>query len=198
MRRPRLADQGLALLLGLTLLACGPSTTRSPAASTAGPTAPRAGCVNGESPAPIVIDRTLLEVLPASVDGILIEPSPDGEAAGLGDACLARIAGSFASGFAADLEDFVYVVVANLRPNVRFDTVFPDWRDTFDEGACSQAGGVSDHAETGIGGRTVYIGTCAGGLRTYHAWLEDRGVLISASAVGERRLGELLVESLRP
>jgi hypothetical protein len=92
----------------------------------------------------------------------------------------------------------VYAVVVRLLPDAMDETAFRDWRDSFDEGACSLADGVAGHAETETGGRTVYIGTCTGGLRTYHVWLEDRGVLISASAVGERRLGEHLVENLRP
>ncbi|MEO7664523.1 MAG: hypothetical protein ABIV26_05300, partial [Candidatus Limnocylindrales bacterium] len=65
-------------------------------------------------------------------------------------------------------------------------------------GACSQASGVAGHAEAQIDGRTVYIGTCGGGVRTYHAWLAPDGVMVSASAVGDRRLGERLVENLSP
>jgi hypothetical protein len=154
--------------------------------------------VDGASFEPASVDRTLLEILPSAVDGIAVEPSPDGEAAGIEDPCLARIATAFASGFAADLENFTFVVVVSLRSRVLDDGVYRSWRDSFDEGACSQADGVAGHAEAEIGGRTVYIGTCTGGLRTYHVWLEDRDVLISASAVGERRLGEQLVENLRP
>jgi hypothetical protein len=147
----------------------------------------------------VVIDPSLLEILPAAVDGEEVARNPDGEAAALGDLLLAQVGEAAAAGLAVDPAsgDFVYVVVVRLLPGAMDDGAFRDWRDSFDEGACSQAGGVATHGETGIGGRTVYIGTCAGGLLTYHVWLEDRGVLISASAVGERRLGELLVANLR-
>jgi hypothetical protein len=187
-------------LLALLVAACGtseesPSSSAEPIAS---PEESVAACADGDSLAPAAVDRSLLEVLPETIAGIAVEPSPDGEAAGLSDACLAKIADSFASGFAADPENFVFAVVAGLRPEALDDVVFRSWRDSFDEGACSQADGVLGHAETEIDGRTVYIGTCVGGLRTYHVWLEENEVLISASAVGERRLGELLVENLRP
>ena len=118
----------------------------------------------------------------------------------LAQATLADVAVAVASALAIDppTGEFVYAVVVRLKPGAFDGAVFRDWRDSFDEGACSQADGIQGHAETEIGGRTVYIATCVGGLRTYHVWLEDDGVLVSASAVGERRLGEHLVEHLRP
>jgi hypothetical protein len=181
----------LASLLG----ACGPSVASPTPEPSAVPTAtvePSADFV------PALVDRTLLEILPDTVDGLEVAASSDGEAAGLGDPMLARVSVAFASAFAAAGDDFVFAVVVRLRPGLLDAGSFRDWRDSFDEGACEQAGGVVGHAETEIGGRTVYIGTCGGGLRTYHVWLEGSAVLISASAVGERRLGERLVENLRP
>ena len=187
-------------LLVVALAGCG--QTISPTASPSEPPATmqpsEAACGAGEASPPAVVDRALLEILPAEVDGIPVAPSPDGEAAGQSDPCLAQIGDAFASAFAADPENFVFVAVVSLRPGALGDVVFRDWRDSFDEGACSQADGVAGHAETEIGGRTVYIGTCVGDLRTYHVWLEEQEVLVSASAVGERRLGERLVENLRP
>ena len=63
------------------------------------------------------------------------------------------------------------------------------WRDTYDEAACAPAGGVTGHAQATIDGRTVFIGTCAGGALTYHVRLEERsGSSCSITAVGERQL----------
>ena len=76
--------------------------------------------------------------------------------------------------------------------------MFRDWRDTYNEGACGQAGGVAGNAQADLGGRTVYIATCAGGLRVYHAYLPERGVIVSLLSVGERRFGEQLMGGLRP
>jgi len=44
---------------------------------------------------------------------------------------------------------------------------------------------------------TVYVGTCSSGLRTYHVWLKDKGILISVSSTGEKRLGLVLLSNLR-
>lgn len=184
--------------------ACAPVATSPPPSigETIPPTAPA-------TPGPpatlvptsgVVIDSTLLEILPESVDGLDLVESPDAEAAALGDPQLEAVAASIAAGIAVDpaTGEFAYAIVVRLLPGSLDGASFRDWRDSFDEGACSQADGVQGHAETEIGGFTVYIGTCVGGLRTYHVWLETRQVLISVSAAGERRLGEHLVENLRP
>ena len=148
-----------------------------------------------------MVDATLLAVLPAAVDGLPVNESPEGEDAALADPILPQVASEIASGLAIDAAtgDFVYVVVVRLLPGGFDDATFRDWRDTYDIGACSQAGGVAGKAEATIGGRHVFIGTCAGGVRTYHVRLVERGLLISLSAVGDqRRLGELLLKGLRP
>jgi hypothetical protein len=202
--RAAAAILAISVVLGALLGACGstveslrPSAALDPtvtASATAEPTqTPDIGTA-------VAIDPSLLEILPARVDGLEVVENPDGEAAAIGDPLLAKVGSAMAAGFAIDPAsgDFVYAIVIRLLPDTMDAASFADFRATFDEGACSQADGLARSAETGIGGRTVYIGTCAGGLRTYHVWLDDRGVLISASAVGERRLGELLVENLRP
>jgi hypothetical protein len=56
---------------------------------------------------------------------------------------------------------------------------------------------MSGRAEAQIGGRTTFIGTCAGGAHTYHVRLEsDDAIIVSVTAVGERRLGEQVVAGL--
>jgi hypothetical protein len=199
-RRP-IAVAQLAAALAAT---CGPSTSSSPP-SLNGSSPPTAPVTLGpaETPLPtsgVVIDSRLLDVLPEAVDGFELVESPEAELAALEDPQLEAVAASIAAGIAVDAAggEFVYAIVVGLLPGVMDANVLRDWRDSYDEGACSQADGVAGHAETEIGGRTVYIGTCVGDLRTYHVWLEEQEVLISASAVGERRLGERLVENLRP
>jgi len=190
----------LALLLAACTPSASPSSTQlptpSPSSSPAGsPTAPPSNAQG------VVIDSSLLGVLPAEVDGLALAESPEAEAQGLSDPELGEVADAIAAAFALDpaTNDYVYAAVIHLKPRVMGDERFRDWRDSFDEGACSQAGGVAGHAETEIDGRTVYIGTCAGGVRTYHVWLAEQNLIVSASAVGEeRRLGEKLVENLRP
>jgi hypothetical protein len=147
-----------------------------------------------------VVDTTLLGVLPAAVDGVPVTESTDGETDALANTQLPSIASALAAGLAVDSAsgDFVYAVVVRLLPGGFGDAGFRGWRDSYDEGACSGAGGVVGHAQAQIAGRTVYIGTCDAGVRTYHAWIEDKNLLVSASAAGDRRFGELLMRDLRP
>ena len=190
--------------LALVIVACTPSASPS---SNPPPTASPSPSAAGSSTAPpsnlqgVVVDPSLLDVLPPEVDGLPITESPEAEADGLADTELGDVAEDIAAGIAIDpgTNDFLYAAVIRLKPAVMGDERFRDWRDSFDEGACSQAGGVVGHAQAEIDGRTVYIGTCAGGVRTYHVWLTEPNLIVSASAVGEqRRLGERLVEDLRP
>lgn len=201
-----------ATLLGLVLAACSsvtPSSSPSPdpsadpsaAASPAppSPTSPSPTIAEPSKDAAFPVDPALLAVFPDSVEGLEIAPSPEGEAS-LQNPDVARIATRGEAVIAVDpaTGDFVYAVILEIRPG-RFDEAgFRDWRDSFDEGACSQAGGVVGNAEAEIGGHPTYIGTCAGGLHTYHTWLAEPGLLVSASAVGPARLGEGLIAGLRP
>jgi hypothetical protein len=205
---------GLVVLATLAVAACGsglaspaPSGGATPAVPL-GTLGPPGGEESAAASSPlasggeaVVVDPTLLGILPQTVDGIAMVESAEGESAALKDPNLTKVASAVASGLAIDAAtgEFVYVFVVRLMPGALDDTGYRSWRDSYDEGACSQASGVTGHAETTIGGRTVYIGTCAGGVRTYHVRLDGPGLLISASAVGEqRRLGEKLVEALRP
>lgn len=200
-RPARLRSRAAAALLviGIGLAGCSeprPSSTPSPSPSivSAHPT-----FVEPTKNVVFPVDPDLLAVLPASVEGLAVVASPEGEAS-LQDPDVHRIASRGAAAIAVDPStgDFVYAVILALRPS-RFDaTAYRDWRDSFDEGACSQAGGVVGNAEAEIGGHLTYIGTCAGGLHTYHTWLTEPGLLVSASAVGSTRLGEGLIAGLRP
>ena len=144
------------------------------------------------------IDPTLLEILPATVAGLPVTAVPDPSGTddpGLIDS-VERMAQALVVDPASDAFTFASVIVP--RPGVFDDEFFRSWRDSFDEGACSQAGGVTGHAQATIGGRTTYIGSCEGGVLTYHVRLEDRDAIVSVSALGESRLGEQLVAGLRP
>jgi hypothetical protein len=147
----------------------------------------------------VVIDPALREILPETVDGLAVIASPESDADAAADAAVVEYGEAVVTAIAVDpaTGEFVYATVVRLRPDVFDDELFRDWRDSFDEGACSQAGGVTGRAEATLGGRTVHIGSCAEGVRTYHVWLEARRALVSASSIGERRLGERLVEGLR-
>jgi hypothetical protein len=198
-------------LAGVLLSACTPPGSASPGASASSPPAstpspavasPSAPSPSAPSPVPtsaVPVDPSLLALLPAAVDGIAVAENPDAEVSAGGTADMAALATAFAAALALDAQsgDFVYAVVIRLKPGAMDAGRFRDYRDTFDAGACSQASGVAGNAEAVINGRTVYIGTCAGGLHTYHVWLDAQGVVISASASGDRRFGEILMNTLR-
>ena len=149
------------------------------------------------SPA-IAIDPSLLAVLPAQLDGLDRQHDPSIDPGAFSDPSLPGIATGGVTALYIDppTGQFAYAAVVRLATGHLTDAQFRDWRDTFDAGACAQAGGVGGHAESTIGGHDTFIGTCAGGLTTYHTILPSKGLLVSISAVGDRRLGEKLVAAL--
>ncbi len=144
----------------------------------------------------VLVDASLLEVLPPDVAGV--GRMADGETAtGIAaDPALAADIDAIAVGLYAGQADYAVVTVTRLRAGVFSDPYFRDWRDTFDAAVCAQAGGVDGHAEAAIGGRTTYIGTCVGGVRTYHVRLADPDRIVSLQALGDARYGELIVAGL--
>jgi hypothetical protein len=146
----------------------------------------------------VPIDPSLLEILPATVAGLPVAAVSD--VSGADDPGLVETVDRMAQAVVVDpaSDAFAYASVIVLKPGVFDDIYFRSWRDSFDEGACSQAGGITGHAEATIDGRTVYIGRCVGGVLTYHVRLDGRDAIVSVSALGESRLGERLVAGLRP
>jgi hypothetical protein len=146
----------------------------------------------------VVEDLSLLRLLPADVAGVTIQQETVAFAEAASDPAFAANVEAAAFFVTVDSSDLASGVVARLRPGVFSDAFFRDWRDTYNEGACAQAGGVAGNAEAELGGRTAYITSCAGGLLAYHAYVEGQGVIVSLISVGERRFGEHLMRDLRP
>ncbi len=178
-----------------------PSPTTPPPSPTAEPVTPTPGSSLG-APSGVVVDPSLLEVLPSDIDGVPLTPDLDSAAEIAADASIAPFVSAIALAVAFgplpsdDAGDYVVVNVAKLRPGMFGDLFFRGWRDTFDAAVCEQAGGVDGHAETEIAGHRTFIGTCAGGLRTYHVYLPSRDVIVSMQSVGEGRFGERVVAGL--
>jgi hypothetical protein len=203
-----------ALLLAVAVAACDGATASRTATPPPGASGGSGGAGTLEPPtsfgpppsptapddtAPLVIDPALIAILPASVDGIAVTESPDEAALALTDPALPNIASALDVAVAVDLGtgNLVTAWVVQLKPGSFSTEAYRQWRDSYDEGACAAAGGVTGHAEADIGGRRSYVTSCAAGLRTYHVLLEDQQVLISASAIGEGRFGEKLLGGLR-
>jgi hypothetical protein len=146
-----------------------------------------------------VLDPTLLAILPESIEGAPVTEALDEAALALADPALPRIATALDVGVAVDTAtaDLVTAHVVKLRPEAFTDATYRQWRDSFDEGACAGAGGVRGVAEATIDERTVHITSCVARQVTYHVWLKGHDTLISASAIGDGRFGEKLMDNLR-
>ena len=198
----------LAATLASTCQASGPSAAPSvgsssapPAVGTAtpSPAAPSTLSPSASGVQQSLLDPALLDHLPATVGGLTVKRNAESDAIVDSDPTVLAYAQGAITGLAIDAAagEFVHATLVRLRPGVFGDAFFRDWRDSFDGAVCSQAGGVRGHAEATIGGHQAFIGTCAQGVLTYHVWLPSSGILVSASSVGQKRLGEKLVEGLR-
>ena len=212
---------GLAAAALLVAAACGataptPSPTPLPRAPSSAPSSiaaqtpaaeasgsPAAAPASPASPSPVdsdtaVRDDSLLSILPPDVEGapVTVEEASFDDAAR--DPAFAEHVARAAFGIVTTPTDLASGVVAQLRPDLLDGAFLADWRETYNEGACSQAGGVATNAETNLGGRTVYIATCGGGLTVYHAAIPERDVIVSLFSIGEGRFGEQLMRGLRP
>jgi hypothetical protein len=97
------------------------------------------------------------------------------------------------------LENYAVVTVARLRPGVFDQDWFRDWRETFNEGVCVQAGGVDPgHSEIELAGRQVFRSTCTGGVVLHHVWLPDTRSIVSIQGAGPIDFGRRVIESLDP
>ena len=175
-------------------------TEPSPSASGAGPTSTNAA--TSASSAAVAVDPSLLTVLPDTVDGIPVQPDEATAADIAREPSIApfvsslAIAAAFGPPASGSVDDYVVVTVARVKPGLFGDLFFQGWRDTFDEAVCQQAGGVRGTAEATIGGRQTFIGTCAGGIHTYHVHLPEQNLIVSMQGVGPKRFGERVVEGL--
>jgi hypothetical protein len=188
----------LAILATVALAGCA-SAPSPPASATPAATVVPATPTPTASTSAVTIDSSLLSLLPADVSGFAITESPEAEASAAQSSELSPVATAFAAGLAADPagRNWAFGVVVALRPGVMSDGTFRAWRDSYDKGACSQAGGVVGHAESKIGTRLTYITACSGGVHTYHVWLPERQRLVSVSAVGDGRFGEQMIAGIR-
>jgi hypothetical protein len=172
-----------------------PTDTAPPLTSFGPPPSP----TQPDDTTPLVLDATLLTFLPDSVAGIKVTEDQDAAAEALGNQSLPAIASAVDAAVAVDAGsgNLVYALVVRIRPASFGDEAFRQWRDSYDEGACAAGGGVVGNAEATLGGRQTFITSCVGGMHTYHVFLKDQGVVISASAIGDGRFGELLLDNLR-
>ena len=217
--RRSLARNGWIVFSMLLLAGCGstaPSGSASPgsvAPATVAP--PAAGSPSSPVPSTSVPSGPTVDADPdlitiAASDRIRLTYDPETTASVAADPSLATSARALAIGLAvpagvitpgaslAPGADLAVVSVIRLRDPSVGEAWFRGWRDSYDEAACANAGGVTRRAETEIAGRTVFIGSCAGGSFTYHARLENAPIVISLTSIGPGRLGATVMAGLTP
>jgi len=198
----------LAVLLAVATLAAAcipprpsPSPASEPADPTTEPASPTSPAATG-APSGVVVDPSLLELLPSDIDGVPLTPDAETAAEIAADGSIAPFVSAIALAaafgpLAGDTPaDYVVVTVARLKPGTFGDAFFRGWRDTFDGAVCERAGRVDGHAEADIAGHQTYIGTCSGGVHTYHVYLAGSDVIVSMQGVGTGRFGERVVAGL--
>lgn len=207
-----------AIVAVLVLAGCEISTPSgsSPAGSIAPSSLGPPGSASPTSFAPppamssgaIAADATLLGFVPSA--GLTLTYDPDTTARVAADPTLATSASSLAIALAMPIAgssprpssaagaDLAVVSVIRLRDPSFDETWFRDWRDSYDESACANAGGVTRRAETDIRGRTVFVGSCAGGSFTYHVRIDGGAIVIALTSIGPSRIGQTIMEGLGP
>ena len=197
-RRAWLVTFGAAIV---SISGCGPAT---PTALPSMPPsiAPPSATTATTSVVDVDVDASLLDVLPESIAGqprrpddpTAIEIAREGN---LGPDIEAIAVGLYVAAGESASQDLAIANVVRLRSGAFSEAWYRDWRTTYDSGACEIAGGVAPGAaQSRIGDHDTDIGTCQGGVHTYHVHLTGPDRVVSITAAGDGRYGELVVKGL--
>jgi hypothetical protein len=216
MRRPGAV---VALVIGLTstaalLAGCGldpspaPATPSPSTVAPASPSTPLGSTSPSPSPSPsvsvagspggsVAADPGLFAVIGGDSDQLDFRYDSDTTASVGTDPGVAADAKGLAIGLYTvrgqqPVTDYGIVSILQLRDPGRNEDWFRAYRDSYDESACAQAGGVARHAQTVMSGHTVFIAGCAGGAFTYHLRSRDGALVVSITSVGPADLGSRL------
>jgi hypothetical protein len=200
------------ILAGVVALAgCTPAiptdAPSSPSASAARSAAasPSTGATSRPSAGAVTVEPSLLDVLPDEIEGQPFRPDAETAAdiavnGNLGPDIEAIALALYIQPGSDNLDnpdDLAIVSIVRPRPGVFGDGWFRSWRSTYDVGACDIAGGVEPgSAVTEIGAHETHIGSCQGGVHTYHVHLPNPDRVVSITAAGEGRFGERVVAGL--
>jgi hypothetical protein len=165
----------------------------------AGPAGPSASPSASSGPT-VPIDPLLLAVLPSTVAGQTISEIPEIEANLMTDPDLVANAASLAValGINSGTGDFAYIAVIQLKPLVFSNSWYLSWRQSYDQGACSQSNGLKSTTSAMLGGWQVFEGLCQGGALTYHVHLTAPDRIVSITSVGSAGYGAIVAAGLKP
>ena len=204
-RRPVARRSLLAIgsAAALALGACGAVT--APSAGATGSTTPGSLSPPGSLPvslpaaSPAAIDPSLLDLLPATVDGAARTIDPASEEAFRSDPTLAAMATAFATAvYRGPNGAVVLALPIRLRDRALSDAAFRDFRDTYGAAVCAGAGGLVGAADTTVAARQVSVSRCAAGALVYYVRLSGPGVLLVVDAPQGPGIAEDLIGRLGP
>ena len=183
---------------GGTVAAPTPSAQPTPVASAASSSPAPTPSASAAASGGVAVDLSLLDRLPATVDGLPVEADAETSASIAASPGLASDAAAIAIArvVATASDDLAVASIVRLREGPFDAASYDRWRSTYDQAACEPAGGVAATGQRQVAGRTVFVAACNGGAQTYHVALGD-DILVSITAIGERQLGDLLVAGLR-
>ena len=179
----------------------GPSSPASTGQASASPAATAAGPSTSASQSAVEADPGLFAFIGDAAGGLTFQYDTETTAQVAADSDLALNAVGLAIGLYTvpnqqPIVDFAIVSIVRLRDATLDDAWYRSYRDSYDTGACAQAGGVERHAESTMGTNHVFIGSCAGGAFTYHVRMPTDPIVVSITAAGPARLGERLAGSV--
>lgn len=170
--------------------------------SPSAPAGPAGGsaAASGSSGPTVPIDPLLLAVLPSTVAGQTISEIPEIEANLVIDPDLVANAAALAValGINSATGDFAYIAVIELKPLVFSNSWYLSWRQSYDQGACSQSNGLTSTTSAMLGGWQVFEGICQGGALTYHVHLTGPDRIVSITSVGSAGYGAIVAAGLKP
>lgn len=145
-------------------------------------------------PAPPAIDRALLDLLPAAVDGVARTTDPATDGAFLSDPTLASLATAIAPAvYPVPGGGAVLALPIRLRAGSLSDAAFRDFRATYGGAVCDAAGGLVGEADATVGTHALTITRCAAGTLVYYLPLPASSVLLVVDSPGVPRLAEDLI-----
>lgn len=191
----------LAVVGPAVLGGCGGGPTAIPSAAPSPTTAVSPAISPAASPATTtgaVADLGLLDLLPASIDGLALTPSAEAAEVTAADPTLAAWIRAVAYAVVVDpaTSETAIIAIAGARPGQLDDAAYRGYRDTFAPAACERAGGVLGNAEAELGDHTVQITSCVDGVVIYHVRLADPEAVVSVTSVGDGALGRRIIEAL--
>lgn len=145
---------------------------------------------------PALVDRSLLALLPVSVDGLPVVEDIEGELEQAARLEAGRTIRGYAAAVIGDAGDNV-ASISLVTPAFPADVASfaRTWAQQFDTAACDANGGTALTTTSIIGRYRVDVSRCSGGAVIYHAILGGRAVL-SILELGPKELGRRVIEEL--